>query len=96
MGSYIKSHAKPTCPEQMIVHPISGNHEQTFILLHGRGSDGETFGAHLLMTFIPDFESLQSAFPNAKFFFPTASPRKALVLQNQTINQLSVIVYFNV
>jgi predicted esterase len=74
-------------PEPYIVPPRSGTHRQSFIILHGRGSEGEVFGAHLLMTAIPKFSALQDAFPDAHFIFPTASMRRAAAFGRTPIHQ---------
>lgn len=74
-------------PDPYIVPPRSGTHRQSFIIPHGRGSEGEVFGAHLLMTAIPKFNALQDAFPDAQFIFPTASKRRATAFGRTPINQ---------
>ena len=74
-------------PEPYIVPPRSGEHRQSFIVLHGRGSNGEQFGRHLLMTPVTGFNTLQEAFPHGKFVFPTASKRRAVVLGRSMVHQ---------
>ena len=74
-------------PDPIIVPPSSGNHRQSFIILHGRGSNGEMFGRVLLSTPIPAFTNLREAFPDAKFIFPTASKRRAQLYNRTPINQ---------
>jgi predicted esterase len=74
-------------PDLLIKAPRSGFHRQTFILLHGRGSEAPSFGPTLLATPIPDFGNLAKAFPDAKFIFPTASRRRAQLYKRSTISQ---------
>ena len=74
-------------PEPCIVPPRSGEHRQSFIILHGRGDRGENFGALLLMMVIPEFKALQDAFPDGQFIFPTASERRAAAFGRTPINQ---------
>jgi predicted esterase len=74
-------------PDLLIKAPLSGSHRQTFILLHGRGSEATAFGPALLATPVPDFGSLAEAFPDAKFIFPTASRRRAKVYKRLMIKQ---------
>ena len=74
-------------PEALTVMPRSGNHLQSFIILHGRGSNADNFGAHLLLHLVPGFGTLQDAFPNAKFVFPTASKRRAQIYKRTAIHQ---------
>lgn len=74
-------------PEPYIVHPRSGHHRQSFIVLHGRGDEGENFGAFLLMYPAGPYKRLQDAFPAAKFIFPTASKRRAVQLGRTVVNQ---------
>ncbi|MCJ1445234.1 MAG: hypothetical protein MMC23_005739 [Stictis urceolatum] len=69
------------------------SHKQTFIILHGRGDQGENFGARLLMWTVngPQLSeptsNLQDVFPHAKFVFPTAKLRKARALNNTKVHQ---------
>lgn len=74
-------------PEVLIKSPVSGVHRQSFIILHGRGSDALTFGPVLLETPVPGYGNLASAFPNAKFIFPTASKRRAKIYKRSLVNQ---------
>lgn len=71
----------------MVKEPLSGSHRQTFILLHGRGSNAAKFGPELLETSIPGFINLRSAFPYAKFIIPTASKRRAKIYKRTPIHQ---------
>ncbi|KAJ9161750.1 Alpha/beta-hydrolase [Coniochaeta hoffmannii] len=74
-------------PEPLVILPLAPPHKQTFILLHGRGSSGEKFGPPLLDTPIrlhpsdttADVKTLASAFPHARFVFPTAARRRATI-----------------
>ena len=87
MGNSVSRRQTSQYPEPVVVQPSSGQHQESFIVLHGRGSNGEMFGAQLLLTPIPDFDDLQAAFPHAKFIFPTASKRRAQVLNRTPMNQ---------
>ncbi|KAL8950204.1 MAG: hypothetical protein Q9222_003751 [Ikaeria aurantiellina] len=73
-------------PKPLIIPPLN-THRQTFIILHGRGSNAQTFAPPLLSTKISESETLQSSFPHAKFIFPTASKRRAQIYNRATINQ---------
>jgi len=73
-------------PEPLIIPPIL-SHRQTFIVLHGRGSNAQTFGPPLLSTQLPDSRTFQAAFPHAKFIFPTASKRRAKIFKRSMIHQ---------
>lgn len=77
----------PQYPDPFTVPPRSGHHTQTFIVLHGRGSNGESFGTELLRTAIPGFSTLPDAFPDAKFIFPTAAKRRAQIYKRTPIHQ---------
>ena len=73
-------------PEPLVVPPIA-DHRQTFIILHGRGSNATTFGPALLANRISDFQTFRDVFPHAKFVFPTASKRRAKLFKRSMINQ---------
>ena len=66
----------------LTVEPLSSQHTHTFIVLHGRGSNGERFGRELL-----DSANLSARLPTVKFVFPTASKRRSTVLKKIPINQ---------
>ena len=72
--------------DPLIVTPTL-SHKQTFVILHGRGSDAQNFGPVLLDTKLPDGQTIQGVFPHAKFVFPTASRRRAVVYNRSFINQ---------
>lgn len=74
-------------PDPIVIPPASGVHKESFLVLHGRGDNGEQFGVGLLFTAIPEYGDLWAAFPNAKFIFPTASKRRIRGLNNCSINQ---------
>ncbi|KAK3940845.1 alpha/beta-hydrolase [Diplogelasinospora grovesii] len=84
-----------TFPAPIVVEPVSGTHRQTFILLHGRGSSADKFGPVLLDTPITSTDdggkdtvvTLATAFPHAKFIFPTAPRSRATVYNRSRINQ---------
>jgi predicted esterase len=71
-------------PPPLEVPPLRGTerHTHTFILLHGRGSNGERFGRELLSS-----ASLATRLPSVKFVFPTASKRRSTVFKRTAINQ---------
>ena len=83
-GTHLKEDARQRDP---LVMPPLAEHRQTWIVLHGRGSNAQKFGPELLATPIPGFESLQSALPNAKFVFPTASASRATIYKRSVIHQ---------
>lgn len=79
-------------PEPVVISPKSGEHRHTFILLRGRGSNGQDFATDLLSTPISASNSnttLPFLFPDAKFIFPTASRRRAQAFNRSAINQWS-------
>jgi predicted esterase len=64
-----------------------GRHMQTFILLHGLGSNGHKFGSELLRTGKTNTgDTLPEAYPNAKFVFPTAGRRRCQALGRVRLN----------
>ncbi|KAL9015517.1 MAG: hypothetical protein Q9185_007082 [Variospora sp. 1 TL-2023] len=75
-----------TYPDPLIIPPLQV-HKQTFIILHGRGSDASTFAPPLLNTQVSKMHTFQSSFPNARFVFPTASKRRAQIFNRSVINQ---------
>ncbi|KAK3724351.1 hypothetical protein LTR37_000975 [Vermiconidia calcicola] len=75
-------------PEPLIMPPKSGKHRQSFVILHGRGSNAKAFGPELLQTPIHDSSALvQDVFPDARFIFPTASKRRAQLFNRAIIGQ---------
>lgn len=88
-------------PDPLVVPPRTLPHKQTFILLHGRGSSGAKFGPPLLDSpILASSEpassaavaadatlSLRSAFPHARFVFPTAARRRATVYRRAYTHQ---------
>lgn len=91
----------PRWPRPLVINPHTLPHRQTFIILHDRGSQATDFGPALL--FRPfhrsrnasntqyfsaqSITSLHSAFPYAKFVFPTASLLRAANFTESVINQ---------
>ena len=73
-------------PEPYVVPPRQ-EHKQTFILLHGRGSNGSKFGLEIYGTEISGLGSLEQIFPHAKFVFPVASKRRAASYNRTPIHQ---------
>ncbi|KAK6076294.1 acyl-protein thioesterase [Seiridium cupressi] len=82
-------------PEPLTIPPRSPPHKQTFIILHGRGSSGEKFGPTLLDEPIssssPSVDTspstLSSAFPHARFIFPSAARRRATIYRRAYTHQ---------
>lgn len=103
-------------PDPLVFEPLQLPHEQTFILLHGRGSWAKKFGPELLQTPIQnpsrdlprhhyDKEKLsaaesastsktqkptvtmRTAFPHARFVFPTAARRRATIYKRAYTHQ---------
>ncbi|KAL9634318.1 MAG: hypothetical protein Q9204_003045 [Flavoplaca sp. TL-2023a] len=76
----------PEYPDPLIIPPLQ-NHKQTFIILHGRGSNAAAFGPPFLDTVISHSQTFRSSFPHAQFIFPTASKRRAQIYHRSVINQ---------
>ena len=73
-------------PKPLIVPPLE-THKETWIILHGRGSNAQKFGPELLATLLPGHETLAQALPHAKFIFPTASVRRATIYKRSLTTQ---------
>ncbi|KAL8882789.1 MAG: hypothetical protein Q9192_007518 [Flavoplaca navasiana] len=73
-------------PDPLIIPPLQ-NHKQTFIILHGRGSNAPACGPPFLDTEISHSQTFRSSFPNAQFIFPTASKRRAQIYHRSVISQ---------
>ncbi|EHK96390.1 hypothetical protein M7I_7889 [Glarea lozoyensis 74030] len=73
-------------PEPFIGPPLA-THAQTFILLHGRGSNGEKFGVEFLASKISDGKTIPELFPGMKFVFPTAKKRRARAYNRALVRQ---------
>ena len=70
-----------------VVEP-SSLHTQTFLLLHGLGSNGEKFGKELLETGITSGgKSLLQEYPGAKFIFPTSKRRRSSAFGRAMLTQ---------
>ncbi|KLJ06273.1 hypothetical protein EMPG_10314 [Blastomyces silverae] len=87
----------PDYPTPVTIQPLK-SHRQTIILLHGRGSNGTSFGRQILSTPFPPppplspnspsgILTLGDAFPHAKFVFPTAPQRHPQQYKSDIINQ---------
>ena len=74
-------------PDPLIIPSQQLPHKQSFIILHGRGSNANEFGPTLLSTNIADVATLADAFPHARFVFPSASMRRAQVIKRLPISQ---------
>ncbi|KAK2799591.1 hypothetical protein FQN50_008429 [Emmonsiellopsis sp. PD_5] len=92
----------PDYPTPLTIPPLQPPHKQTLILLHGRGSNAPLFSHQLLTTPFPiptttstltgtthsgPIATLRTAFPHAKFVFPTASRRPTAQFNRSLINQ---------
>ncbi|KAK3171233.1 hypothetical protein OEA41_003317 [Lepraria neglecta] len=86
MAASTPSKGKAPVYPPLIIHPTLP-HKQTFIVLHGRGSNALKFAPPLLAIEFPDGQTLQTALPHAKFIFPTATARKATIFKKKVINQ---------
>ncbi|KAF2434075.1 alpha/beta-hydrolase [Tothia fuscella] len=85
-------------PEPLIVLPIK-EHKQSFIILHGRGSSAQKFSEPFLSHAITPLQSegtttsaaesptFQSSFPHAKFVFPNAALRRAVIYHRSLTHQ---------
>lgn len=57
------------------VHPPQSSHTHTFILLHGRGSDGPEFHAELFQSVTSQMKNLPDSLPNVRWVFPSSAIR---------------------
>jgi predicted esterase len=85
-------------PEPLVVQPTK-EHRQTFIVLHGRGSSAQKFSEPFLSHAITtpqnqsnstrsdECQTIQSSFPHAKFVFPTATLRRAVIYRRSLTHQ---------
>lgn len=64
--------AGTTPSECLIIPPLSGYHNHSIIIFHGRGSNAKAFSEPLLILETSSHGTLQTAFPDAKLIFPTA------------------------
>ncbi|KAK8078084.1 hypothetical protein PG996_004254 [Apiospora saccharicola] len=89
-------------PAPLVVPPLSLPHQRTFVILHGRGSSAVAFGPPLLDTPISpikatspssleptrsEVQSLATAFPHARFVFPSAPRRRATLYKRGLTHQ---------
>ncbi|KAH9214851.1 Alpha/Beta hydrolase protein [Leptodontidium sp. 2 PMI_412] len=82
-----KLHEPGVFPDPIIVPPLF-EHRQSIIILHGRGSFSAKFGPPLLATKATGSgETIQTAFPNAKIIFPTASRNRATIYKRSYTHQ---------
>ncbi|KAK6331870.1 hypothetical protein TWF718_002409 [Orbilia javanica] len=70
----------------LIINPAA-SHTHTFIILHGRGSNGPKFGTEFAASSTATGETLPDIFPSAKWIFPTATKRRAVLFKRMPINQ---------
>ncbi|KAK6511272.1 hypothetical protein TWF481_000193 [Arthrobotrys musiformis] len=73
-------------PNPFIVTPTTP-HTHTIILLHGRGSNGPKFGTEFITSPTSTGATLQTTLPFAKWIFPTAKKRRAVLFKRIPINQ---------
>jgi predicted esterase len=73
-------------PEPQVVYPTSP-HTHTFIILHGRGSNGDMFSSQFLRACTASGLNLPQVFPGMKFICPTARKRAAVALKRALVNQ---------
>ena len=73
-------------PEPLII-PSSARHTHTFVLLHGRGSNGQEFGIDVIASRTSSGKMLPQLFPGMKFIFPTAKKGQATAYYRTVINQ---------
>lgn len=76
-----ESHLEP------LIFPPKREHTHTFILLHGRGGAGNSFGPEFLVAETSCGKPLQELLPGMKFVFPTAKRRRMARSNRCTINQ---------
>ena len=81
-------------PPPLVIPPRQLPHKQTFIILHGRGSSADKFGPVLLdstfelsRTAAAEHATLATAFPHARFIFPTAARRRAALYRRAYTHQ---------
>ncbi|KAB8345941.1 hypothetical protein FH972_022993 [Carpinus fangiana] len=77
-------------PQPITINPKSRSHKQTFIILHGRGDNGPSFGPALLALEVAGHGHLQTLpdiFPEAKFIFPTAPSRRVAATNRIVLKQ---------
>ncbi|KAK1495124.1 acyl-protein thioesterase [Colletotrichum cuscutae] len=84
-----------TFPPPMIIPPLKQPHQQTIILLHGRGSSAKIFAPELLSvpldnsTTSPGLNTctFRDLLPHTRFVFPTAPRSRATIYRRAIINQ---------
>ncbi|MCJ1243832.1 hypothetical protein MMC30_001029 [Trapelia coarctata] len=78
-------------PELLVYHP-KGPHTHTFIILHGRGDNAQSFGPGFMLSEHSSGKSIQDLLPGMKFIFPTAKRRRMAAQNRCTIHQWFDIV----
>ncbi|UQC90901.1 acyl-protein thioesterase [Colletotrichum lupini] len=84
-----------TFPPPMVIPPLKQPHQQTIILLHGRGSSAKLFAPELLSvpldnsTTSPGLNActFRDLLPHTRFVFPTAPRSRATIYRRAIINQ---------
>ncbi|KXH56036.1 acyl-protein thioesterase [Colletotrichum salicis] len=82
-------------PPPIIIPPRKQPHQQTIILLHGRGSSAKIFAPELLSVPLDDPATpsglntctFQDLLPHTRFVFPTAPRSRATIYRRSIINQ---------
>lgn len=75
-----------------LIYPPKGPHTHTFIILHGRGSNAQSFGPVFMLSANSSGKSLRDLLPGMKFVFPTAKRRRMAASNRCTISQWFDIV----
>jgi len=82
--------------DAIIIQPLQ-EHRQTFIILHGRGSSAKILSTDLLFSTTTNNETIQSAFPNAKFVFLNALEMEPSIFKGtQTQDSHPLLVHSNI
>ncbi|KAI3530712.1 acyl-protein thioesterase [Colletotrichum filicis] len=84
-----------TFPPPMIIPPLKQPHQQTIILLHGRGSSAKIFAPELLSVPLNNSATspglnactFRDLLPHTRFVFPTAPRSRATIYRRAIINQ---------
>ncbi|KAK1672972.1 Alpha/Beta hydrolase protein [Colletotrichum godetiae] len=82
-------------PPPIIIPPLKQPHQQTIVLLHGRGSSAKIFAPEFLSVPLDDPTTqsglntctFQDLLPHTRFVFPTAPRSRATIYRRSIINQ---------
>lgn len=72
---------------ETVTERLVGEHRQTFVILHGRGSDAEESAPDLLAYQMADVGTIKDVLPHAKFVFPTAARTRATIWNRSLVYQ---------